>query len=217
MGIWEIDTERMKSVSFSLACVFLGIFMLHGCAQQKTLLGASQFRFDLEDESYRIRSIFYEDESEAYNELVGRKFLAADFDQDRVIDCILLGEVSLSEAQKVYEYGLSKVLKEDRLLVITPSIDRYIQENSEYHLEIRSFRPANVPPFNQFQMTHKHQFVSPQTDILVDQDADGTLDDVLKGRIPLDQAQERYAEAIRTGLQQGKLVRTDERILVKEK
>ena len=123
----------------------------------------------------------------------------------------------MNEAQHVYEHGLSEVVKDNKLLVKAPSIDRYVHENSEFHLEIRSFRPANIPPFNQFQMIHKHQLVSPQVNILVDQNADGTLDEVLKGKIALDQAQSRYANVIETGLQQHKLEKSDETILVKKK
>jgi hypothetical protein len=173
--------------------------MFHGCKQQSPVLRVSQYRFTLESETYRIRSIFDEDESGAYNELIGQYFMAADFDQDRVIDCILLGNVSLNEVQKIYEYGLDEVVRENRLKVEVPSIDRYIYDNSEFHLEIRSFRPINVPPVNQFQMIEKHQLVSPQVNIMIDQNSDGTLDEVLKGGIALDQARSRYAEVIGIG------------------
>ena len=217
MGKTNFVIGQLKKVSVIFIGFFLSILMFHGCAQQSHMLSASQYRFNIEDETYRIRSIFYDDESEAYNELIGQNFMAVDFDQDRVIDCILLGEVSLNEAQKIYEYGLGEVVRENRLQVKVPSIDRYVYENSEFHCEIRSFRPTNVPPFNQFQMIDKHQLVSPQVNIMVDQNADGTLDEVLKGGIALDHAQSRYADVIETGLQRHELVKVNDRILVRER
>lgn len=195
----------------------LSIFMFCGCANQKSQIHASQYRFNYEGEAYRIRSISAEDKTEFYNELVGANFLAVDFDQDRVIDRIMLGEASLNAAQKIYDYGLDQLTRENRLQLRLPVVQRYVHEGCDTHREIISFRPANAPPFNEFKIVDKRQMVSPDLIVVVDQNADGKLDEVLKGTIKLEDAQSQYAEAIEAGLQRGELIKVNHTILVKEK
>jgi hypothetical protein len=209
--------NRLKRVPAFFWGFFLCIVTLYGCASQKPQLNVSQYRFNYNDQAYRIRSISLEDKKESYNEIIGQNFLAIDFDQDRVIDRILLGEVSLNEAQKIYEYGLDEVTRENKLYVRVSSNHRYVHENPDFHLEIRSFRPTNAHPFNEFKIVDSRQMVSPQTIVIVDKNADGTLDEVLKGTVALEEAQCRYTEAIEAGLRKGELAKVNGMILVKEK
>jgi hypothetical protein len=195
----------------------LSICLLYGCAHQQPQLSASQYKFTLKDENYRLRSISSTYRTESYNELVGENFLAADFDQDGILDRILLGEVSLAEAQRIYEYGLDRVTKENKLQVRIPSVNRYVHESNDFLVEIISFRPANAPPLNEFKIIDQRPSACPESVISVDQNADGTLDDVLKGLAALEKIQTQYAEAIKAGLQKGALVKTNGAILVKEK
>jgi hypothetical protein len=195
----------------------LSISTFYGCATQKPQLRASQYRFSYNEEAYRIRSIISDDRSQSYNELVGKDFLAADFDQDRIIDCIMLGEAKLSEVQKIYEYGLDRVTQENKLQVRNPAISRYLHEDNSFQIEMRSFRPTDGRPFNEFRIIDKRQMVAPQPIILVDRNADGTLDEVLKGETSLENAQSHYAEVIEEGLLKGELVKVNGSILVKEK
>jgi hypothetical protein len=201
MGKCNWVHNRPKRVSFFSVVFSLMVPLLYGCAGQRPQLSASQYRFTFNDATYRIRSITSGDRTESYNELIGQEFMAADFDRDRVIDCILLGEVSLSRAQEVYEYGLNG----------------YVYESNEFHFEIKSFRPASTPPFNEFKITSKRQLVSPQVIVAVDQNADGMLDEVSKGSVALEEVQPKYAEAIESGLQRLELVRVDHAVLVREK
>ncbi len=125
--------------------------------------------------------------------------------------------ILLSEAQRIYDYGLEKVTKENKLIVRVPSSDRYVHESNNFQIEIRSFRPANAQPFNEFKMIDKRPTVCPEVVVVVDQNADGTLDEVLKGTLSLEKAQARYSEAIENGLSKGELVKVDDAILVKVK
>jgi len=210
-------TNQLKRTSAFWGGLLLIVLMLYGCATQKPQLSVSQYRFNFEDETYRIRSISSTAKSESYNELIGANFMAADYDQDRIIDCILLGEGSLNEAQKIYEYGLNEVTKENKLQVRNPSINRYVHDRDDFQLEIRSFRPTNAQPFNEFKITDNRPLVRPEIIIIVDQNADGTLDELLKGSITLEEVQSQYAEAIEAGLQKGVLIKVNGAILVKEK
>jgi hypothetical protein len=212
----SITNQRKRTLTF-LGGLFLIALMLSECAHQKPQFNVSQYRFNFESQTYRIRSISSNDKSESYNELIGEKFVATDYDQDRIIDSILLGEVSLGEAQQIYDYGLNEVSKEKKLQVRNPSIDRYLHEKNDFQLEIRSFRPINAQPFNEFKITDNRPLVRPETIIIVDQNADGILDEVLKGSVSLEKAQSQYAEAIAAGLQKGELIKENGTILVKEK
>lgn len=214
----KASVNRVKRVfSFFLGSL-LSIFMLYGCASQKPQLNASMYRFTYDNaEAYRIRSISSEDTSASYNELIGQNVLAVDFDQDRILDYIVLGEMSLSEAQKVYEHGISNLAKENKLRVRTPDIFRYIHASNGLQIEIISFRPANAPPFNEFKIIDKRPVVCPEPIIVLDKNADGTLDETLKGPAAPQDVQSQYLEAIGAGLLKNTLVKVDGAILVREK
>lgn len=209
-----IDQTKRGFVFFS--GLILSLFMFYGCASQKSQLNVSQYRFQFNDETFRIRSIFSEDKTGSYNEIIGANFMAADFDQDRIIDHIQMGDVSLAEAQRVYEYGLDRLTKENKLQVTLPKVNRYIYENDDYQIEIRSFRPANSQPFNEFKIIDKRPVVCPEIIIIMDKNADGILDEVLKGSAAPEEIQARYAEVIEVGLQNGELININGTILVKE-
>jgi len=195
----------------------LGVFVLLSCAHQQCRISVSQFRFILEEKDYRIRSISTADKTESYNELIGEDFVAADYDQDRILDCILMGEVDLNQAQKIYEYGLNEVSKENKLRVHNPKINPYVLKSDDIQFEIRSFRSPDEKPFNQFKITDTRSVVGPEVFVVVDQNADGTLDEILKGVITLGKAQSQYDKAIAAGLEKGELVKANNTILVKEK
>lgn len=208
--------NRFKRVSIFFLGFLLIIFMLYGCAHHRPQLSVSQYRFNFNDETYRIRSISSEDKTESYNELIGANFIAADYDQDRIIDYVLLGEVNLSKAQEIYEYGLNEVTKENKLQIRNPNINRYVRENNKLVFEIRSFRPIDDRPFNEFKITDNRLLV-PEITVIVDQNADGTLDEVLKGAVTLEKVQSKYTEVIEVGLQKQELVKVNNTILVKKK
>lgn len=211
-----IFVRHRKMASFYVA-LLLSAVMYSGCAHHTPQPRVSQYRFNFENQSYRIRSISSTDKSESYNELIGEKFMAADYDQDRIIDCILLGEVSLIAAQRIYEYGLTELTKENKLKVKNPSVNRYVYVNNNIQLEIRSYRPTNAQPFNEFKITDQRPVVFPDINIIIDQNADGILDEVLKGSVNLENAQAQYTQAIEVGLQKGELIKVNGTILVKEK
>jgi len=195
----------------------LSIFVLGGCAGQQREFNASMYRFQFNDEGFRIRSISASDTSLSYNELIGENVLAVDFDQDRILDYIALGEMRLPEAQKVYETGLNRIAMENLLRVRAPNVHRYVHESNGVRVEIISFQPSGGSPFNEFKMIDQRSVATPEDVVLVDKNADGTLDAVLKGSADLESMQSRYQEAIDAGLQKQELVKVDGAILVKEK
>jgi len=181
------------------------------------LTTASFFRFYIDDEAYRIRSVTSVDNDNSYNELIGSGFVAMDFDKDRIIDKIMLGECELANAQKIYEYGLKILSEKDRLHVYSVDIIEYVQVNSEFDYQIKSFHPKGSEPFNEFKIIRKHAINNVDI-VIIDNKANGILDEVLKG--PADEErdyQARYTYVINVGLERGRLVKKGDVILVKEK
>lgn len=209
-------TMHRKAVSCWVVFLLIALVLL-SCTHQQPQLSVSQYSFDLDNENYRIRSIFSPVKSESYNEIIGQKFVAADYDQDGVLDCVMMGEVALAEAQKIYDYGLNGVSRENKLRVRTPGRSSFSQEKDKFQLEIRSFRPLNAPPFNEFKVTDKRSLVAIEVVVLLDQNADGMLDEILKGAGPLEKFQSQYAEMVKAGLKSGELIKLNGVIVVREK
>ena len=114
-----------RSVALMVSCLYIG------CAHQKSQLSVTQYNFNYENKPYRIRSILSTEKSQSLNELIGDSVVAADYDQDRIIDRILYGNYSLDETQQIYEHGLNGVSKQNKLIIRKPLIDRYIQKKDK--------------------------------------------------------------------------------------
>jgi len=208
--------NQTKQPSPGFMGFLLSILTLCGCSQQKPQFNASMFRFAYGDEAFRIRSISSADTAVAYNELIGENVLAVDLDQDRIIDYIVLGDMNLADAQKIYHDGLSRIALEKKLRVKAPLVNRYVHESNGFQIEIISFRPASAQPFNEFKIIDKRSLPCPEDIVVIDKNADGTLDEVLKGSVDLRNVQSRYAEAIEAGLLKRELIKVDSTVLVKE-
>jgi len=207
--------------AYLTAVVSIGLLtllcLLWSCASTKPTVTAAQYRFSLNDEVYRIRSITSSDNSLSYNELLGDKFLATDFDQDRIIDRITIGNIELADAQKIYDYGLLMLSQENKLQERSPENHTYVYDDPNFYIEIKTFRPAGANPLNEFKITHKQTVIEPTMIVALDGDADGALDKILKGAETLEKVQIKYTEAIKTGLRNNKLIKINSMILVKEK
>jgi hypothetical protein len=214
-------TRFMNGPGGRMAALLTGffscVFLLPGCASRGSRFNASVYKFTYNGESYSIRSVYSGDKTDRENELISPRFLAADFDQDGMIDRLVVGKADPAEIQRIYEYGLDELARRSKLTVISPGADRYTTENSDTRFEIKTFRPPGVEPFNEFIVTNKRQLSSPANVILADRNADGILDEILRGPAAVEQFQPQYAEMIEAGLQEGRMARTGQAVLVKEK
>jgi hypothetical protein len=214
----------MKKYTFSpqkeLIPIFFGLFLiivLTHCTAERVLTSAAHFRFQVDDQSFRIRSISSVDKGNSYNELIAKDFLAVDYDKDRILDKVILGDVTLAAAQKIYEFGLGILIEEDKVQVYNMAISDYIQVNSEYDYQIKSFHPEGSEPFNEFKIIRKRELIETEI-VIIDQKADGVLDEVLKGPVEeVPDYQDRYAYVLNSGLEKDRLVKKGDMIVVKEK
>jgi hypothetical protein len=202
---------------FGLSGLLLIFGLLQNCAHQPAPLAVSQYRYTMADQDYRIRSIRSPEKSQSYNEVIGEKFLAVDYDQDGVLDAVVLGNTPLTEAQQVYDFGLKRLSREQKLEVRNPDVAGFILDQDNLRLEIRTFRPAATAAFNQFKIIDSRQLVQTEILVFIDHNADGVLDEALKDASLTEKYQSCYAEMIQKGLAKGKLHQVNGMILVKEK
>jgi hypothetical protein len=212
----------MKKIkSFTKTCTGLIILLvsltfMFSCQATNSKIIVSHYRYDMDDTSFRIRSVNCEREQECYNELIAENFIAVDFNQDRIIDRIVMGEADLSEVQKIYEYGLEMLARENKLEEHVSDVSQYVEREPCCQYEMKSFRLSDTSPFNQFIITEGFDTSSPQTMVAIDQDADGTLDVMLKGSKTLEYMQQKYDSIINKGLAIGNLIKINGMILVKD-
>ena len=190
------------------------LILLSSCVSTKPPMTISHYRYEYNDQKFRIRSVNCEIEGDCYNELIGETFLAVDYNQDRIIDRILMGEADLHLAQSIYEHGLTMLAQENRLEVHPARVTRFIQTESCCSYEIKSFGLENEVAFNQLVVIRDRDTQNPVTTVAVDQNANGTLDEVIKGPDSLENLQVKYSSMINTGLETGKLKKMDGIILV---
>ena len=204
----------MKNGFVIAAIISTFIFTFFSCCE-KPVQGSTFFNFEYEGQSYRIRTVYSENNGFSYNELIGKKFAANDYDQDGIIDKITYGDKEVTEAQKVYEYVLSILAERDKLLPVKPIYHSYQLTNTNYDYEIKTFRPKNAESFNQFKVIEKEVKTPAGFIIGIDQKADGTIDTVVTGTMPLKNIQTLYTDVIQKGLQMNKLSKTGDMIIVK--
>jgi len=198
------------------AVLFICISILYGCAGKKPDLRAGMFRFKYMGEKYRIRSVTSVNDSLCFNDLIAANFLAKDYDQDGLIDDIIMGEVKMSEAQAIYEYALTMLARQNKLHSVPSKRNAYRHANSEYDYELKSFRPDLAEPFNEFKMIHRKKRTEPDEIICIDRQADGSIDSIVKGSMTLEKIQTYYSRVLQQGLKENRLSKTENRFLVKE-
>jgi len=202
-----------RAYSFITVILFYA-FLFQGCASEKHVQSTEYSTYEYKGQQYRIRSVYSSDKDSTFNELVGRKFLAKDYDQDGYIDEITLGDISKKEAQEIYDYTLMMLDSDSKLRQVVATSNVYQYEDSNYKYEIKSFQPEGAEPFNQIKIFEDGHNLNPPVTVGVDQNADGIVDEIIKGNIPLEKFQKLYSAVTKYGLEENELIKVDNMILV---
>lgn len=207
-------TSRLIKKFPVLLIFFYTLLLLSSCASPG--LKVAEYKFIYKGKSFVIRSAFSPDNPESSNKLIGANFVAVDMDQNRVMDNIVTGNTTLSEAQEIYDYCLNLLEKTQKLNEVNRENGYFEIVESRFNYKIKSFHPLRGEIFNEFIITDKRNGSSNyKITILIDHDANGILDEVLKGSILLEDANEKYLETIKTGLADKKLEKSNKNIIVK--
>jgi len=204
--------RKLLMTFFSTVFIFLVSF---SCSSSNQELRVSGFRFTFEGNDYYIRSIYCPNSPQSCNHIIGKDFEAVDINQDRVVDKIVKGDVAMHEAQKIYNYSLDLLEKENKLSVINKDTEKFQYTVNKPYLifEITSFQPELGDPFNQFKVVQK-QGMSNNVSLFNDMKADGSLDEKLNGSFSIIEAQKRYQETIEEGVRDNRISRVDDLIRV---
>ncbi len=205
----------LKSEIILFCYLLITAAVLNSCKTTGSNLRISNYRYDYEEQNFRIRSVNCERESECFNELIGDHFLAVDLNQDRIIDKIVMGTVDLAEAQKIYEFGLELLAKEHKLEINVTDITQYVEKEPCCSYEIKSFHSGDADVFNEFILTENRDTDKTVITVAIDQESDGTLDKIIKGTAALEKLQKKYGSMIKTGLEANQMIKINGAILVK--
>ncbi len=178
--------------------------LLFSCSSSN--LKVSEYDFVYKGKSYVIRSTYCSDNPRSCNQLIGKDFIAVDMNQDRIMDKITQGNVSLSEAQEVYDYCLNLLEKAGKLSEIEKDSKQYELNEGNYTFTIKSFPSNGNEHFAEFRVIDRRNSLGQfKESIFIDDNADGNLDEVLKAGILLEEAQKLYSKTIKKGIKQLKL------------
>ncbi len=193
----------------------LAALMVCGCAGKELGPVVAFYGLDYKGEHYRIRSVESREEGLGFNELISRSFVAVDYGQDGFIDAVTLGDITVAEAQERYEAVLETLAREGKLRQVAPRGKVYQHQDAAYFYEIRTFCPSGKECFNQFRVAKDRRALEPEMTVAVDHNADGTIDAVTKGTIPLGEVQSLYSQVLQKGLEKKRLVAMEGKIVVR--
>lgn len=194
--------------------VFILFLMWWNCAYKPSLPEVALYAFEYQGEHYRIRSV-YSPEGESFNELIGPGFLARDVDQNGTLDQVMLGNFSLSEAQKIYAHALDELRKQNRVKQIESAERIYRYQNSKFLYEIRTEVSLDGSTANIFKVFEMGQIIPPELAMAMDSTSDGKLDKIIKGDISLAELQAMYEKCLSKGIEEKKLIKESGHVIVK--
>jgi len=182
--------------------ILLVIIGLTHCASSTETLGdySSILKFYSDGNEYTIMSFSREDVT-GYNILMREEndkviIKSIDKQQDGELDEILHGNISLVEANKIYSEALTIAKEKGMLKKIY--FDRYYNfSDKTYDYEIRSYVHAQGDKYNQFAVKEK---AINNIIIIIDENADGSLDNFQQGSGDIKKFQALYEEVLQEGI-----------------
>ena len=206
-------SKVIKELS-AIPILLISLIFINSCASSD--LRVSEYKFKYNEKDYIIRSAYCPDNPSSCNQLIGEDFIAVDMNQDRIIDKINKGEISLAEAQRIYDYSLNLLKNQNKLNEVGREDKKYLYSERNFDYEIKTFTPQLGEAFNEFKLVDKRGIVfNYKTSIYIDENADGNLDKTLKGEFLINEAQKKYKMIITSGVADQQIVKKNGSFLVK--
>ncbi len=203
----------MKSISiFSWVSIVL---LLSACRPRGPVIEFGGYSFQYRGKECRIESIT-PDYMEGYNVLTMRVkdqlvMKALDRDQDGVLDEIVSGDLSVDEAGRIYAEGLQE--GERRHLIKTRPVTReYRTSDALSECVLTTYLLALGDIYNKLSIIRFNNFHNPT--VLVDSDADGTLDLIEKGPGTAGEFQSLYSLILDKAKRENKIITSDGKYIV---
>lgn len=206
----------MKKINFYFRIWFLSFINLlfaFGCSSSDYDFSegkAKGFIFNYRGDDFRLECVSYEDK-DGYNILSRREpgiiyLLGIDKDQDGELDDLIAGRISFDQANEIYHAGIAYGR---RIGLVKPKfLEReYIASDKINEYVIQTYILALGQTYNKFLIKPKVPFQ--KTFIIVDLEANGTLDRIEKGIGNVADFQESYNEILSKGMEEGRIAEVD--------
>ncbi len=174
-------------------------FLFAGCASSSELKVA-EFKFSFEGQEYLLRSSYCPNNPQSCNQLYGKDLIATDLNQDRTIDKITKGNISLESAQRIYDYCLEILENQGKVSTISNNEKVYSMSEDNFIYEVKTLIINGNSYQNEFVIKEKRGYSQFGISIFQDSNADGELDLTLKGVYPIGKAKIKYQSLINKGL-----------------
>lgn len=188
------------------------LFFIISCTSSQMKI--AEYNFDYMGNDYTVRSAYCPNNPASCNKLIGNNFIAIDLDQDRVIDKIDKGNISLQEAQEIYDYCLESLEKQGKINEVETNTKSYSIQEANLTLVVQTFVTNKKDIFNEFTILNKVATGTTLNSLYKDGKADGILNVTLKGGMLLEEAQTYYDKILKKGLDRGKIILSEKRYIV---
>ncbi len=209
-----ITLSVFRKIIFAIFTLSISGLILINCSSYSGMR-VSEFKFTYQGQDYILRSAYCPNNPQSCNQIICKEFVANDLNQDRVIDEVVNSDIPISKIQEVYDYCLNALEKQGRINQIDFGNSTFTYTENSLILGIKTFVIDSTNQFNQFTIKEKYGFTGMKITVFLDKDADGKLDETLKGDFNFNTGQEKYTNAIDKGLREGRLKKINNAILCK--
>lgn len=192
---------------FKLITYTLFITGFVACSSSQKLAVKSIFPFQYQGEEYEIISI-NNPAGEGLNTLIQYEndstvVRVNDRNQDGFLDMVVMGDITLEEANTIYTFGINEAIKQGKYKQ-SSSTNRYKYETDDGHFIIQTFDINNKEVYNEFTIYNDKGNIQA---IFLDVDANGKLDSLKHGKnqLNLEEAQNYYSKVIQSGIEKDKI------------
>ena len=191
----------------------VAVSVLLNCGPARPKIEIGGYDFTCQGETYRIESVA-PNFAEGYNILLRKEgerlvFKATDKEQDGVLDRIDIGDISLEQARAIYQKGLEAGEKLGKLKRKTVARD-YRTVLDRRNITMVTYILALGEIYNKLIIDDSFHRES----IVIDEDSDGIIDRVEKGRDSLDNYQTFYDRVLGQGVREGYIEKWEGQYLV---
>lgn len=193
-----------------LLLTFTLVFILASCSLFRSQQSGTLFPFEYEGKTYEIAGYISEVGKSAnyltYREQDNVIFRAVDHNRTGVIDQVVSGSISVTEANKIYQAGIQIAVERNMF----KNIDRnrtFESKYGDYQLMVETYQKREGEFHNRFILFNlKWELIA----VYWDDDSDGSVDRSESGDLDLDTAQNLYRIVLDKAKESRRLLETDD-------
>ena len=207
--------KKLKNHILQFLILVISIGLTHCASSPQTQEDYSSIlKFDSGGNEYTIMSYLSSDAT-GYNIFLREEndnliIKSIDKQQNGMLDEVLEGDILLADANKIYADGLA--VAEEKGMLTKRDFERYYNFSDKiYEYEIRTYILVQGDNYNLFAARKK---TGNNITIIIDEKADGLLDDFEQGSGDIIKFQALYEEVLRQGIINRRVVNADKVYLV---